>query len=115
MVGKKKFRQFKDYGEIDAAEWSPRLAQSQAENGEAPASSLPTLTDPDARWLCAIVDPLTDIGSVISDGGRTRVLGIAERLESALNSLWAIKELASGLGETLIEAEAERLMLALRK
>ena len=69
-----------------------------------------TLHDPDARWLCAIVDPLTEVGGAISDGGRTRMLAIAERLENAVNSVWALKELANGLGETLIEAEAERLL-----
>lgn len=37
-------------------------------------------------------------------------VGDAERLENAVNSVWALKELANGLGETLIEAEAERLL-----
>ena len=76
----------------------------------ATAPDVKTLTDQDARWLCAIVDPLTSVGSEISDGGRSRVLKIAERLENAVNSVWALKELANGLGETLIEAEAERLL-----
>jgi hypothetical protein len=57
MTKRKPFRQFKDYGEIGTAEWPPRLAQSQAENGEAPVPYLPTY-DQLLRCYAAACDAL---------------------------------------------------------
>jgi len=59
--------------------------------------------DADAAWLRAIADPLTDVGSALSEGGEVRMHQIAARIE------------ADAATSASLQAENERLRGALRK